>query len=225
MKRKSPPHVPKGYIRIAPKLPDLEELLIIAERARRDGFITINDLASILSSDDSYTDQLPDLWEGFQISIRKSFPDETLTPENRFGVWYALLERWINKTVAGIKGGLRPIKGLPGYMDDPIHRKLLAVDGTDNAPDYVMLDDARSYFTDYLKIHLPALLFPPDAEATDVKKEIFAMTPQQSSRLTEPVDPEAFIRSLQISYVSDTEISVKVGGGPRGPSPHTTRPC
>jgi hypothetical protein len=58
MEKDSTLPIPEGYTPIKPELPNLAALSIIAERARREGFIAIQDIAAILSSDDSYADQL-----------------------------------------------------------------------------------------------------------------------------------------------------------------------
>jgi hypothetical protein len=162
MRKKRQPGNPRGYTLTPPKLPGLEELSVIAARARRDGFIAIQDITMILSSDESYTDRLPVLWEEYQMGIRRNFPDDISTPESRFGVWYALFERWTSKTVAAVPGGLRPIKGLPGYIYDTEKDDHVKVKGSEVDPDYIIPDNLKSYFTEYLEIHLPAMLFPPD---------------------------------------------------------------
>jgi hypothetical protein len=163
MKNKLRRSIPSPTV-IATKLPDTEELSRIADTARRDGFITINDLVCVLSSDHSYTDRLPECWHEFQLNIRISFPNDISTSESRVRVWIGLFKRWTIKTVACSTGGLNVIRGLPGYIYDTQKDELVKVKGSECDPDYVKLDELKSYFTDYLKLPLPILLFPTDKE-------------------------------------------------------------
>jgi len=171
MEENSLPDLPEGYNRNVPKLPDSAELSDIADRARRNGFVAITNLSLILAWEDGYTEKLPILWEEFQIGIRRHFPADISSPEIRVGIWYTLFERWTQGTVAAVSGVLGPIKILPGYSEDPRRGKLVAVDGTDKDPDYVMLDELKSYFTEYLEIHPPSMLFLPQDEVQQDKPD------------------------------------------------------
>lgn len=157
------PPLPPGWTVQEPTSPDGEQLRKFCHEARLNGFLILDQLISILASDEIYQDYLPKLWERFRVDIRKEFPDDITSPLKRRGVWYALLERWTNGTVSAVVAGLNPIRSLPGgYLNQK--GEVVRIDkGFADNKNYFMLNDLADYFTGYLEIPLPALLFPPAA--------------------------------------------------------------
>lgn len=130
------------------------------------------------------------LWDEYESGKRKVKMPKIKTASNRAGVWLKLFERWTNRNVIGYPK-LRHIELLPVNVDDEI--------------EYIKLEDLRDYFTRYLEIPLPALLFPP--------KPQYDITPAKAAP-TVPVETSAvnfFTREDAIWHIGfeGTEARIK----------------
>lgn len=95
-----------------------------------------------------------DIWEDYESGKRKIDIPDYETPYERIAVWHALFERWTDRNVVGLPK-LPERKLLPCNLDDGVQS--------------IKLADLEDYFTNYLKIPMPTLLFPSIAKSINKK--------------------------------------------------------
>lgn len=141
----------------------------IAEKAIRYREILVDHLVYILAAEEKYTALLPELWEKYHCTNRRSKP-----PERFEAAWQTLLYRWALGMVEGAREQ-KPIdpyssrrEYLPLYYfneETEEHEKYDSL-RTDHSKPLVKLDDLKKYFTETIEIPLPTRLFP-DRESKD----------------------------------------------------------
>jgi len=145
-----------------------QRLSEIADDAIKNGFISLPELCMILAIYKDYVEHLPLLWNKYQLNIRDTDSPDVSSPEKRRGVWYKILWRLTHGTVAELPHGLKRIKLLP--MED---------DG------YFNLEKLREYFTDYLEIPLPEMLFPSVSQDDQTVDQTGQKNKRQAVAITE----------------------------------------
>jgi hypothetical protein len=134
----------------------------IAEDARASGFIALDHLGFILAKDEQYIENIPYLWEHYELNKRGPAEPDISTPKARVGVWIDILYRWAFGTVAGSTAGLKVMRRMEVHSVNEKAGKLEEYIPGDIA--YVTLEEIEEYFTKVVEIPLPRLLFLPKKE-------------------------------------------------------------
>jgi len=142
-----------------------------AEKARRNGYIGIDELNYVLAVDEQYGDVLGVLWKQYQLNKRDKDVPKTDTARERLIVWQKLLSRLSFGLVAGISSGIKiesrymqihNFNEETGNFEPSTAWKYFNQHGHGAA--FISLKEIKTYFAGILEIPLPSMLFPPEAQ-------------------------------------------------------------
>jgi len=178
----------------------------IANEARRNGFIALDNLYLIMAEDESYGDVLCQLWNFFQCGRRSTRVIDGNSEASRIGLWFDLLHRWCGFGL--LSEGLEAVRLLPLFKNTMTGLRKVTYIGHEKGPYFVKLKDLKEYLESIQKEHkislpLPKMLF---SEAT--KKATCEVAENDAEKDYDHA--EKFIRSLRFTFENDFSIKIRL---------------
>ena len=172
---------------------DPESLPDIASKACFTGFIAFNHLAFILAKDEGYIDTLLVHWEKYRRvnkDIGETEPSTFSDYFARISIWLVLLGHWTGANDPEYP--LLKIYSLDAETGDYVPSR-------QEIPGFAKMSELREFFTDYLKILPPSMLFPPDVQAMKIKKSPGGRKPSNAQKDKEKA------REIANKYIAECE--------------------